>query len=148
VNSKRWLILKVIFAGFVIMLVTRSVWPGAGQPTYQGRSLDYWFKEYCRSSMYLNWDPAREKHADVVLQKIGSNAVPYLVAATFARSPTSPFEQFAFETLALAGPAAKETLPVLRDAMRTLPRDRTREAAESAIEAIEAIEAQPGNAVP
>ncbi|MDB6021628.1 MAG: repeat-containing protein [Pedosphaera sp.] len=70
----------------VILLVAglRVYLPLASEPKFQGRRVSYWFKEYCGSGQNGNYDWIREREALAALQKMGTNAVPYLLEQAFS----------------------------------------------------------------
>ncbi len=79
-KSKKWWLLAVCFFGAVVFGVAgwrlvRWRW----QASYAGKPVSYWFAEYYQKS---EADPRRRQRMAValyVLEKLGTNAVPYLV---------------------------------------------------------------------
>ncbi len=81
----RRLIAALIFSGVMVALFAWPFLRMANQPRYQGKPLDYWFMEYCRSSLRLDTDEARHQKAGTALREIGTNAVPYLLEMAHAK---------------------------------------------------------------
>jgi HEAT repeat protein len=85
-NLRRWL------SGFiliVLLLVIGGFIFSSREPEYAGKPVSFWFKEYCRSGQFINWDAARHAESTAALKALGTNAVPYLLAQSFNLRPDS-----------------------------------------------------------
>lgn len=79
--SKKWLVSAVTAAmliGLGLFVFGRST-----GPTYQGRTVSYWLKTYCRACESRTFDADRLNEAQEALVKLGTNAVPYLLEQAF-----------------------------------------------------------------
>ncbi len=65
---------------------------GEPEPVYRGKTLSYWFRQYCRSVAYPRRDFASPEYEATVkaLRELGTNAVPYLVAQCLSKNQDSP----------------------------------------------------------
>lgn len=93
IKMTRRLLAALIFAGFVAALFAWPFLRLANQPRYQGRTLDYWFMECCRSNNRLASDYPRFQKADAALREIGTNAVPYLLEIALAKRESKAKEK-------------------------------------------------------
>jgi HEAT repeat protein len=75
----RRLFTALVFTGVVAALFAWPFLRMANQPRYQGKTLDYWFLEYCSANNRMGNDWSRNQMADKALREIGTNAVPYLL---------------------------------------------------------------------
>ncbi len=59
------------------------------EPTYEGKPVSYWFKEYYSPPRYA--EPDSDNHQDALnaLHAMGSNALPYLVQVAFSTNEDS-----------------------------------------------------------
>jgi len=60
------------------------------EPKYHGKSVSYWFNEYCRSGQQMNYDATRHEEAADALRHLGTNAVPYLIGRSFVAGYVPP----------------------------------------------------------
>ena len=60
-----------------------------GEPRYEGKPVNYWFKEYYSPPRYA--EPDSDNHQDALnaLRAMGSNALPYLVQVAFSTNQDS-----------------------------------------------------------
>jgi HEAT repeat protein len=88
-GGKRWCKAFPIAAG---ILLTLAIWHFAGDrgPKYMGRTVSYWFDEYCRSGQFMRYEEMRHEDAMDALRHLGTNAVPYLLEETFDTNLDSP----------------------------------------------------------
>src|SRR5208337_1710337 len=91
-------------AGFVLALTGIGVWRaslGEWQPTYQGRLVSYWFRQYYRSGAVASdgnvWprdqqDIRKGSEAGHALGALGTNALPYLLKVCFSTNQDTYFQ--------------------------------------------------------
>jgi len=79
---KRW-IPAVVLGGIAVIIWLCVYRPLANEPKYDGKPVSYWFKEYCLSGQFGQWNPIRNNLATASLKEFGTNAVPYLVQQAF-----------------------------------------------------------------
>ncbi len=53
------------------------------EPQYQGHTVSYWFKTYCRACEWRTYDAGRLEDSQEAMVKLGTNAVPYLLEQAF-----------------------------------------------------------------
>ena len=100
--SKRTKILELT----AVLLVTTGLWLWSArhnQPSYQGQSVDYWFRQYLKANQSpdigdVAWKPALEclqlsDQSRTAITAMGTNAVPYLLERAFRTSNNSPVAQ-------------------------------------------------------
>jgi hypothetical protein len=85
---KRW-IPALVLVGIVAMLAAWIFWSRAREPKYEGKTLSYWFKEYCRSGEYMRYDLTRNEETLAALKRLGTDAVPYLIEQTISTNEDS-----------------------------------------------------------
>jgi HEAT repeat protein len=84
-------VLLFLFVGVVGLLVWFALSPG--EPSYNGRSLSSWFKQYYSSGQFAAWDPGLNAEASTALNVIGSNALPFLLEQAFSTEQDSAFRK-------------------------------------------------------
>jgi hypothetical protein len=90
VNAK---VIKRSFAGLFlagVFLATGYFLFHSREPTYQGKPVSYWFREYCRDSPDHGGDYVRKQEALEALRHVGTNGVPYLVQVSFSALKPAP----------------------------------------------------------
>jgi len=72
-----------------------------GEPQYQGRSVVYWFREFCQAHGNGARTPRRYRKACDALQRMGTNAVPYLLNRAMNDEKDSAGRAALFDLLSL-----------------------------------------------
>ncbi len=88
-GGKRWRIVLLILAAAVLAAITYHFIAGRG-PKYEGRTVDWWFDECCRSGQFMRYEQMRHEEAVDALRHLGTNAVPYLLKEAFDTNVDSP----------------------------------------------------------
>ncbi|MGO8930947.1 MAG: HEAT repeat domain-containing protein [Limisphaerales bacterium] len=88
ISQKKWLLAALV------LLVAAGGWfffRRPAEPEYAGKSLSYWFREYCGSGQRMTWNPGSLLHEETgaALRQMGTNAVPYLLEKAFDTRPSS-----------------------------------------------------------
>ena len=91
IRQKWWLLaacVLLVAAGGVYLL------RGPGEPSYEGKSANYWFRKYCLYWLRNDEDKLSAEEAAAALKQIGANAVSYLLKQAFNPWPDSaPIEK-------------------------------------------------------
>ncbi len=75
--------LLIGLAAFTIMGIGWLVFGYNREPMYNGHTVSWWFKEYCRACEWRTFDAARLEDSQEAMVKLGTNAVPYLLEQAF-----------------------------------------------------------------
>jgi HEAT repeat protein len=82
---------KILLLAAILLALGGSIFLRLrSEPKYHGKSVSYWFHEYCRSGLQMIYDPTRHEEAADALRHLGTNAVPYLVGRSFAPGYAAP----------------------------------------------------------
>lgn len=140
---KRLRAILIFLAAIFVVTVAWLCLERAHEPMYAGKSVSYWFGQYCGRDFAGN-DRWLEEEAATALRAIGTNAVPYLAAEAFTTRPDTAasrnfyklLERFpnswhlpslddsqrrrdlAFNALAEIKPPASLVLPDIRQALK------------------------------
>lgn len=76
----RWVLVAVLVVVLLVTLGCFLVFRPTG-PYYNGKSIGYWFRRYCLNTFVPGEDTPEE-----VIQKLGTNALPYLVEQALSTS--------------------------------------------------------------
>lgn len=111
---------KILLLAAILLALGGSIFLRLrSEPTYEGKSVSYWFQEYCRSGQEMNYDALRREEAADALRHLGTNAVPYLVGRAFAAAyvPPNPtrFQRFFNGLLVALGLPQIVSAPVMRE---------------------------------
>ncbi len=109
-------------------------------PTYEGKTVSYWFKEYYRPNDDDErevLEPLHRLDARVALDEMGTNALPYLVEIAFAPQQDTAFRTNFYDFLSL--------FPETFHAQKFVSWNRIR---SQAVEAIQAIKPPTGAMLP
>ena len=112
VKKRLTIVVLLLAVGLAGLLVLNRQ---SDEPSYQGKSFSYWFRQYC-----LAWAGASGGPADVTeaLRQMGTNAVPYLVGALLNTNQDSSPRKFYQEFVDRLPSGLQERLPVLVSAQR------------------------------
>jgi HEAT repeat protein len=81
-----------------LLFVCALAWAGwallrPDQPRYAGQPVSFWFGQYCQSGHYGNYDSSLREEAAGALQKMGTNALPFLLGQAFSTSEDTPLRK-------------------------------------------------------